>query len=35
VQFYLDNSQELVPEVGYVQLPDDVHAEQVAKVEGS
>jgi len=33
VKFYLENSQALVPEVGYVQLPDDVHAEQVAKIE--
>ena len=33
VKFYLENSQDLVPEVGYVELPDDVHAEQVAKVE--
>jgi phosphate transport system substrate-binding protein len=33
VKFYLENSQTLVPEVGYVELPDDVHAEQVAKVE--
>jgi phosphate transport system substrate-binding protein len=34
VQFYLENSQELVPEVGYVELPEEVHAEQVAKIEG-
>ncbi|HLC28941.1 MAG TPA: phosphate ABC transporter substrate-binding protein, partial [Dehalococcoidia bacterium] len=33
VKFYLENSQALVPEVGYVQLPDDVHAGQVAKIE--
>jgi phosphate transport system substrate-binding protein len=33
VKFYLENSQTLVPEVGYVELPDDVHADQVAKVE--
>ena len=33
VKFYLENSQTLVPEVGYVELPDDVHAEQLAKVE--
>jgi phosphate transport system substrate-binding protein len=32
-QFYLENSQQLVPEVGYVPLPDDVWEEQVAKVE--
>ena len=35
VQFYLENSQALVPEVGYVELPEDVHADQVAKVEGN
>jgi phosphate transport system substrate-binding protein len=35
VQFYLENSQALVPEVGYVELPEDVHAEQLAKVQGS
>jgi phosphate transport system substrate-binding protein len=34
VQFYLENSQTLVPEVGYIELPEDVHADQVAKVEG-
>jgi phosphate transport system substrate-binding protein len=34
VRFYLENSQELVPEVGYVELPEDVHAAQLAKVEG-
>ena len=33
VKFYLENSQTLVPEVGYVELPDDVHADQVAKIE--
>lgn len=33
VNFYLENSQELVPEVNYVALPEDVHADQVAKVE--
>ena len=32
-RFYLENSQELVPEVGYVPLPQDVWDEQVAKVE--
>jgi len=32
VEFYLDNSQTLVPESGFVELPDDVHAEQVDKV---
>jgi phosphate transport system substrate-binding protein len=35
VQFYLENSQQLVPEVGYVELPEEVHAEQVAKIEGN
>jgi len=33
VNFYLENSQTLVPEVGYVELPEDVHADQVAKLE--
>lgn len=33
VNFYLENSQTLVTEVGYVELPDDVHADQVAKIE--
>ena len=33
VNFYLENSQVLVPEVGYVELPDEVHADQVAKLE--
>ncbi len=32
VNFYLENMQELVPEVGYVTLPEDTYAEQVAKV---
>lgn len=35
MKFYLENSQALVPEVGYVKLPDDVHADQVAKIEGN
>jgi phosphate transport system substrate-binding protein len=33
VNFYLENSQTLVPEVGYVELPEDVWDEQVAKLE--
>jgi phosphate transport system substrate-binding protein len=33
VNFYLENSQELVSEVNYVALPEDVHADQVAKIE--
>jgi phosphate transport system substrate-binding protein len=33
VNFYLENSQTLVPEVGYVELPEEVWDEQVAKLE--
>jgi phosphate transport system substrate-binding protein len=33
VNFYLENSQQLVTEVNYVALPEDVHDEQVAKIE--
>jgi len=33
VNFYLENSSKLVPEVGYVTLPDDLLQEQVAKIE--
>ena len=33
VNFYLENSQALVPEVGYVELPEEVWDEQVAKLE--
>ncbi len=33
VNFYLENSQALVAEVGYVPLPEDVWDEQVAKLE--
>lgn len=33
VNFYLENANELVPEVGYVTMPDDLLAEQVAKLE--
>jgi phosphate transport system substrate-binding protein len=33
VNFYLENSQTLVPEVGYVELPEDVWDEQVAKLD--
>ena len=33
VNFYLENSQELVAEVNYVPLPEDVWDEQVAKLE--
>lgn len=32
VEFYLDNSSVLVPDVGYVTMPDDLLAEQVAKI---
>jgi len=31
--FSLENSAELVPEVGYINLPDDLLAEQTAKLE--
>jgi phosphate transport system substrate-binding protein len=33
VNFYLENMQDLVPEVGYVKLPDDLYDEQLAKVD--
>jgi phosphate transport system substrate-binding protein len=33
INFYVENMQELVPDVGYVTLPDELHAEQAAKVE--
>ena len=33
VNFYLENMQELVPEVGYITLPENLYQEQVAKVE--
>ncbi|HWO93166.1 MAG TPA: PstS family phosphate ABC transporter substrate-binding protein, partial [Dehalococcoidia bacterium] len=33
VNFYLENMQDLVPEVGYITLPDDLYQEQVAKIE--
>jgi len=33
VNFYLDNVETIVPEVNYVNLPDDVLADQVAKIE--
>jgi phosphate transport system substrate-binding protein len=33
VNFYLENATQLVEEVGYVSMPDDLLAEQVAKVE--
>lgn len=33
VNFYLENMQTLVPEVGYVTLPDDLYQAQVAKIE--
>jgi phosphate transport system substrate-binding protein len=33
VDFYLENTPTIVPEVGYVQLPDDLFADQVAKIE--
>jgi phosphate transport system substrate-binding protein len=32
INFYLENMQTLVPEVGYVTMPEDLFAEQVAKV---
>jgi phosphate binding protein len=33
VNFYLDNLEVLVPEVGYVTMPADLKAQQVAKIE--
>ena len=33
VNFYLENAEELVTDVGYVPMPDDLLADQVAKVE--
>ena len=33
VKFYLDNTETLVPEVGYITLPEDLFGEQVAKIE--
>jgi phosphate transport system substrate-binding protein len=32
-KFYMDNIQELVPEVGYVTMPEDLYAEELAKVD--
>lgn len=32
-QFYMDNTNELAPEVGYVPLPDDILAEAKAKLK--
>ncbi|MEX0800422.1 MAG: PstS family phosphate ABC transporter substrate-binding protein [Dehalococcoidia bacterium] len=32
-QFYLENTATLVPEVGYVTMPDDLLAQQTAKIE--
>jgi phosphate transport system substrate-binding protein len=33
VNFYLENLEALVPEVGYVTMPDDLFQDQVAKIE--
>lgn len=33
VDFYLNNVEAIVPEVGYVELPEDVFADQLAKIE--
>lgn len=33
IKYYLDNSATLVPEAGYVTLPDDILADQEAKIE--
>ena len=33
LQFYLDSTTTLVPEVGYVTMPDDLLQEQLAKLE--
>ncbi len=32
IQFYVDHMQDLVPEVGYITLPEDLYREQVEKV---
>lgn len=32
IRFYLDSADELVPEVGYVQMPAEVRAQQLAKI---
>ena len=32
LNFYIENMQELVPDVGYVTIPDDVYQAQVAKL---
>lgn len=33
LDFYVNTLQEIVPQVGYVSMPDDLYQEQVAKVE--
>jgi phosphate transport system substrate-binding protein len=33
VNFYLDNTPTIVPEVGYINIPDDLLADQKAKIE--
>jgi phosphate transport system substrate-binding protein len=33
INFYLENAGTLVPEVGYITMPDDLFAQQVAKIE--
>lgn len=33
IEYYLDSTPTIVPEVGYVELPEDVFAGQVAKIE--
>ena len=33
VNFYLENTEAIVPEVGYITLPDDLFAQQTAKIE--
>jgi phosphate transport system substrate-binding protein len=33
VKFYMDNIQDLVPEVGYVTMPEDLYQQELAKVD--
>lgn len=33
IKFYIDNMQDLVPDVGYVTIPDNLYQQQVAKIQ--
>ena len=33
VKFYIDNMQDLVPDVGYVTIPDNLYQQQLAKIQ--